>query len=225
MTVAPADDAKKIRFFDVVLAELAKVPFGTYTKKDLDCLLLHAFREAGIIDAGRLRGLANALGITEQRAKNLLLDIRYKYLPDTTGDNLQKIVADIFAARSTKVVHENGCYVFAIEDPVLKVDFEQGMKDVGYYSDTSFNKEIVKVRDYALIAFLFRMNNNDGTFAQLQAMTKAARADERDLMAKIQLQKTWLEIGRDLLSTAQHAYDKVSLLGKLAQFITTGKFA
>ncbi len=225
MTVAPVDDAKKIRFFDLVLAELVKVPFGTYTKKDLDCLLLHAFREAGIVDTKQVRSLANALGINEQRAKSLLLDIRYKYLPDTKGDNIRKIVADIFAAQTTKVVHENSSFVFAIEDPVLKVDFEQGMKDVGYYSDTSFNKEIVKVRDYALIAFLFRMNNNDGTFAQLQAMTKAAKADERDLLAKIQLQKSWLEIAKDLLSLAQRAYDKVSLLSKLARFFSTGTFS
>jgi hypothetical protein len=56
-------------------------------------------------------------------------------------------------------------------------------------------------------------------------MTRAAGAEERDLLAKIQLQKSWLEIGKDLLSAAQQAYEKVSLLGKLARFFTSGTFA
>jgi len=224
MKFPPVSSTKKAAFYDTLTAELAKVPFGTYTKKDLECLLLHALFEAQVLTTRRSRDLANLLELNEPRLKGLLLDIRYKFQSDSLKENLDRVVAEILHASPPKVVHENGAFVFAIEDPVLKVDFEQGMKDVGYYSDSSFNKEIVKVRDYALVAFLFRRNNDDHTFADLQRMVAAATANERDLLAKIQQKKTWLEIGRDVVGLAQDSYGKVEVLVKLARFFSTGAF-
>lgn len=225
MKIPPSNQGAKSKFYDTMLAELSKVPFGTYTKKDLECLMLHAFFEAGIVKTRKTRELANLLELNEQRVKSVLLDIRYKFQPDSMAANIDKVISEVLLAKPSKLVHENGNFVFALEDPVLKLDFEQAMKDLGYYSDTSFNKEIVKVRDFALVAFLFRRNNNDNTFADLQAMIKASRATEGDLLAAIRLEKSWLEIGKDMLNLAKEGYDKVELVMKLARFFTTGSFA
>jgi len=224
MKVPSAGGQDKQKFYDVVVSELQKVPFGTFTKKDLECLLLHAFLESSIIGTRKSRDLANLLEINETRLKSLLLDIRYKFQPDATAQNVERLIHDLLVAQTKKLVHENSQFLFVIEDPVVKVDFEQAMKEVGYYADSSFNKELVKVRDYALVAFLFRRNNNDGTFAGLQKMRKAAASDEKDLLSKIQLNKSWLEIGKDLLSLTKEGTEKIELLVKIAKFLTTGSF-
>jgi hypothetical protein len=220
-----ATAAEKERFYDIVVEQLQKVAFGTFTKKDLECLLLHAFLEASVLKTRRNRDLTNILEINETKLKSTLLEIRYKYLPDAKRQNIEKLIQEVFLAVPSRLVHENGHFVFAVEDPVVKIDFEQAMKEVGYYSDSSFNKEIVKVRDYALVAFLFRMNNNDHTFSDLQRMREVARTNEQDLLSKITLTKTWLEVGRDILEATKSGYEKVEVLVKLSKFFATGAFS
>jgi hypothetical protein len=63
-----------------------------------------------------------------------------------------------------------------LEDPVLRLDLYQALKDIGYYGDTSFNRELVKVRDYALLALLLKFNGNEkGIYKEI-----AERAGEHE---------------------------------------------
>jgi hypothetical protein len=213
------------RFFDLFFAEYCKVPFGTIGKRDLECLLLHCLREAGLVDDSSSRALANALGVNESRLKGYLVDIRYKYRADDMAANVRALIDGIFARELTKVSHEDGKYAFAIEDPVVKLDFEQAMKEVGYFADGSFNREVVRVRDYALIAFLFRYNRSDDTYDSFKALLKKAAAGEKELLEILSRPKTWLDRAKDLVEAAGSAYDKVALLRKLAILALTGAFA
>jgi hypothetical protein len=215
----------KERFFDLFFAEYGKVPFGTIGKRDLECLILHCLREAGLVDDGSNRSLANALGINESRLKGYLVDIRYKYRSDDMTANVRALIDGIFAREGTKIAHEDGKYAFAIEDPVVKLDFEQAMKEVGYFSDGSFNREVVRVRDYALIAFLFRWNRSDDSYDSFKALQKKAASSEGELVEILSRPKTWLERAKDLLEAVGGAYDKVALLRKLAILALTGKIA
>jgi hypothetical protein len=215
----------KERFFDLFFAEYGKLPFGSMAKRDLECLVLHCMREAGLVDDASNRALANALGINESRLKGYLVDVRYKYRADDMAANVRKLIDGIFAREGTKVSHEDGKYAFAIEDPVVKLDFEQAMKEVGYFADGSFNREVVRVRDYALIAFLFRWNRTDDTYDSFKALQKKAAASERELLEILARPKTWLDRAKDLVAAAGGAYDKVALLRKLAILALTGTFA
>jgi len=220
----PSGSAKE-RFFDLFFAEYCKVPFGTIGKRDLECLLLHCLREAGLVDDSNNRALANSLGINESRLKGYLVDIRYKYRSDDMAANVRRLIEEIFAREGTKVSHEDGKYAFAIEDPVVKLDFEQAMKEVGYFADGSFNREVVRVRDYALVAFLFRYNRTDDTYDSFKSLQKKAQASEREMLEILSRPKTWLERGKDILDAVGGAYDKVALLRKLAMLALTGTFS
>jgi hypothetical protein len=59
--------------------------------------------------------------------------------------------------------------VFSVEDPVKKGDFFQAMKDNGFYADTSFSDEIIKVNDSALLSFLlaYDKDTNHSKFKEL----------------------------------------------------------
>lgn len=228
MKIPKADAAGRAKFYTTLSEGLERVPFGTYTKKDLECLLLHAFIKAGIIGTERSRDMANILGINETKLKSYLVDIRYKYLADTSTESIKAIVNALFIGNLAKISHEriqgNGYFLFAIENPVHKIDFEQAMKDLGYFSDSSFNKEVVKVRDYALIDFLFKHHCRDDAGAALRAQLQQARADEQEWLKVIADEASWFDIGKRVLDVAGEAYDKLGLLRKIALLVSTGSF-
>jgi hypothetical protein len=221
---SPSVSAKE-KFFDFFFAEYEKLSFGSMAKRDLECLILHCLREAGLVDDSSNRALANALGINESRLKSYLVDIRYKYRADDMAENVRRLIDGLFAREGSKVSYEDGKYAFAIEDPVVKLDFEQAMKEVGYFADGSFNREIVRVKDYALIAFLFRWNRSDNTYDEFKALMKKTRASERELLAILSQPKSWLERGKEIINTVGAVYDKVLLLRKLAVLALTGTFS
>jgi hypothetical protein len=220
----PTAEAKE-KFFDLFFTEYSKVSFGSTTKRDLECLILHCLREAGLVDDSSNRALANALGINETRLKAYLVDVRYKYRADDMAENVRKLIDELFAREGGKVSYEDGKYAFAIEDPVVKLDFEQAMKEVGYFADGSFNREIVRVKDYALIAFLFRWNRSDNTYEEFKTLLKKNRASERELLEILSQPKPWLERGKEIINTLGSVYDKVLLLRKLAVLALTGTFS
>jgi len=215
-------DAKKSAFFDSLFAELEKVPFGTLGKRDIECLLLGLMIDHDLVDASSNRKLANALCVNEQKLKAYLVDIRYKYHEDRKSENIREIIRVIFANAETKLVHEKNSFVFAIENPVLKIDFEQAMKDVGYYTDSSFNKEIVKVRDHALLAFLFRYNSSDDTYDMFSSLLGGTDSQSGDLLRVIHSRKPWIERGRDMMALVSEGMSAIALVKKVALLLLTG---
>jgi hypothetical protein len=182
INTAGVSNNQKTAFFDGLFAELVKVPFGAIGKRDMECLLLSLMKKHDIGTWTANRDAANALGINETRLKGYLIDMRYKFGDDEKDANVRAIIEDIFIAGHTKVLYEQEKrqFVFAVEDPVRQQDFFQAMKDKGFYSDTSFNREIVKVKDAALLAFLLDYDN-DKTHAKFKALVK----ENSDLVSEL----------------------------------------
>jgi hypothetical protein len=61
------------------------------------------------------------------------------------------------------VLHDekDGALSFVLEDPVLRLDFSQALKELGHYTDGSFNSELVRVKGYALLAFILKYGKAD----------------------------------------------------------------
>ena len=53
----------------------------------------------------------------------------------------------------TKVSIDGDYLVFLEEDPVIKADFVQSLKDEGFYTDSSFNNELIKVKLSSFLCF------------------------------------------------------------------------
>jgi hypothetical protein len=155
------ENAHKAEFFDDFFGELGKFPFGSMVKRDMECLLLNLMLKYGVVAYDSNRKLANALCVNETRLKGYLVDMRYKYGRDQQEANIRAIINDIFIKGSTKVSYEKNRFLFSVEDPVKKLDFFQAMKDNGFYADTSFSDEIVKVNDSALLSFLLAYDKDE----------------------------------------------------------------
>lgn len=215
---------QKDAFLTLLFEQLQHSSFGSTGKRDMDCLMLYCLLESGILQYSTNRELANKLGINETKLKSYLIDIRYKFGEDNIDDNVQKIVAMILEHTQVKVGHDSGYYIFALENPVYRADLEKKMKDLGYYADTSFNKEIVKIRDYAFIAFLFRFHEFDDTYKKFKAIQARSSETEKELLSIIEGEKGWLDKGKDLLKKADEGMGYIQILLKIIRLVSTGGF-
>jgi hypothetical protein len=132
-------------FFTDFFEEFRKVPFGSMAKRDLECYLVQLFYKYELIDTSSNRTAANALGINESRLQNYRIDARYKYEADKKEKNIQEVIKRMQEGLHIESEGEN--FSFVLEDSILRLDFAQGLKDIGYYSDTSFNNELIKVKN------------------------------------------------------------------------------
>ncbi len=215
-------DSAKTEFFDMFFGEYCKVPFGTFGKRDIECLLVHTFLKTGLLDMKTNREMANNLGINEKKLKGYIVDARFKFGQDQLEKNIGTVIGFIFDNAEVKINHDGNQYVFVLEDPVLRMDLGQAMKNIGYYTDTSFNEEIVKVRDYALIAFLFHYRAEGDTWDRIQELSKKIRTDEKELLKTITSKKSWLDIGKELIGKTEEAFSALDLLKRVVKLLATG---
>jgi hypothetical protein len=193
----------KAAFFDGFFTEFCKVPFGSMTKRDMECLLLKLLYDHALINSASNRQAANALGINETRLKGYLVDTRYKYRPDVLAENIEKIIGCLHDGKKLAVnLEKDGFLSFVLEDPVLRLDLAQALKDIGHYADTSFNSELVKVKNYALLALLLKHRGEDK--ALYKAIAEQAGENKNALSAYLRKQTTWLERGKGIFEYVKH---------------------
>ena len=189
--------ADKAAFFDGFFEEFQKLPFGSMSKRDMECLLIKLMYDQALIDTASNRRAANALGINETRLKGYLVDTRYKFRPDSLKPNVQKILAALGGGKGERLnlnAEADGSFTFVLENPVLRLDLAQALKDAGYYADGSFNRELVRVKNYALLALLLSWQGADeGLY---KAIAERAGEHEKDLRAYIKKNTTPLEYAK-----------------------------
>ncbi|UTD12419.1 hypothetical protein HO345_05230 [Treponema denticola] len=157
MELNKADSGKSLEGFSRDLfEELQKHPFGSMPKRDLDCLLFFLFEKHGLLKGKTNREKAQNLQINETRLKSYILDANAKYGTDKKTENLAKLLKKM--GDDTKVAIDGDYLVFLEEDPVVKADFVQSLKDEGFYTDSSFNNELIKVKLSSFLCFAKNKN-------------------------------------------------------------------
>lgn len=157
MELNKADSGKSLEGFSRDLfEELQKHPFGSMPKRDLDCLLFFLFEKHGLLKGNTNREKAQNLQINETRLKSYILDANAKYGTDKKTENLAKLLKKM--GDDTKVAIDGDYLVFLEEDPVVKADFVQSLKDEGFYTDSSFNNELIKVKLSSFLCFAKNKN-------------------------------------------------------------------
>lgn len=143
-------------FFMDFFSEFKKFPFGSISKRDLECLIFHLFAKYNLAEGNTNREKAYNLNISETKLKSYIVDSNVKYGKRNQDESVSAVISKIKGG--TKLLVEGDCIVFFEENPVVKADFIQALKDEGFYTDTSFNKEIIKVRVSSFFAFSLSKN-------------------------------------------------------------------
>lgn len=217
MTFNKISDNQKIKFVDSFMEHLKNYPFGSMPVRDMNCLLLYLFRENGFIPTDSNESTCDALGINQTKLKSFLVDARYKYGKNNRAENVRSIIKDL-SENKVKAQYKNDSFIFFIEDPVKRLDFEQEMKGRGYYIDSSFNSEIVKISATAMFDFLSFYDNTKKHKAFIE-LVKSSKDVEQSVLDLIDTKKAWIDYAKDLAAIVEnHGGDWKNLLASVAGY-------
>lgn len=143
-------------FFNGFIKEISKYPLGGMSKRDLDCLIFYLLKECKLIPGEMNRDKAYNLKISESKYKSYLVDSDAKFVEKREESDMEANVQQMFdhlANGDKNVSLEGDTLVFIEENSIVKDDFAYAMKKAGFYTDTSFNSEIIKVKAAGFLAF------------------------------------------------------------------------
>ncbi len=182
--------------FTDFIEEFQKFPFGSMPKRDLDCLIFHLFEKYKLIEGNSNRQKAYNLNISETKLKSFIIDSNAKYGKSNQEENLKIILSKL--SDETKVSVDGEYLVFVEENPVIKADFVQGLKDEGFYTDSSFNNELVKVKIASFISFALSKNMLDKE--KLLKIVNSGKTEEDKISDLKNSNKDFKEISKDIFN-------------------------
>ena len=131
-------DAEKINFSEEFLTRFLSPGFGTMPKREIEILIFHLLLHKTDAFTGLSNyDVSNELKISESKVKSFKIEASLKYQQKVHQDALMEIARLFFEYNKTKPALEGDNVVFALEDPVLKREFEHAVKGLGYYLDHS----------------------------------------------------------------------------------------
>lgn len=212
--------ADKCQFSDEFLARFLDGGFGTLPKREIEILVFHLISRTRELAAKSNYDIANRLKITESRVKSFRLEAHLRYGQLAHREALKQIVALFFKDRSNKLSLDGDTISFGLEDPVLKREFEHAVKKVGHVSDTSFNREMVKVRTHVFLAVLFtNFDNLYDDFVEAVREEQGATRDHQEIVSET------LPISERMERFLGKHREKTALLERLARVVSAGMAA
>jgi hypothetical protein len=132
--------------------------FGSMPKREIDILVMNLLMEHANLSDKSNHDLSILLQTTEARIKNIRYEARLKYPPD---EDYVKREFLVLLARSQFELDkragaelDQGKIVFVMEDDYLRHAIQGHLKEKGMFTDTSFNREIVKISPDSLMAVI-----------------------------------------------------------------------
>ncbi len=133
--------------------------FGSLPKREMEIYIFYLLKKNGAFNNMSNYDMANLLKISENRIKTLIADSSIKY---ECEDNevfhkkaLEEIANIFFNKYKNKIDLTDDIITISLENPVLQRELNYAIKKIGYFSDTSFNKEIIKIKATVFIAVFY----------------------------------------------------------------------
>ena len=178
------------------LSEINKYPFGRMNKTDYECLIFGLLEKHGMLKQST-REMSVQLQVSPTIVKNLRLRYHIQYEPDQCKENVKEMFEQIFKKENhSKIDYDNGTFIFIVDNPVMREDFRSYMEQKGYYTDTSFNNNIIKVKSNALLDCL--KENQSELFNQICEKIDKTKIEE-EIKTKIR-KGQWQELKSELPS-------------------------
>lgn len=143
-------DIGKDKFFQACFAR-----FGSMNKNDYEVALFHLLLENGYSDKSD-HFMSKLLQIPESKVKRLRYEVNLVY--PKTDDEYKKEFYYLLNRQSYKMTHDNKIQ-FAVNDKMLRLYLIDMLDEVGSFSDSSFNSNIVTISASDLIILLSIFEN------------------------------------------------------------------
>ena len=166
-------------FGDAFINEYLQRGFGNLQKREMDILIFYLLMNDGALGKEiNFYQLSRQLKLSEARVKNLYFEAQLRF-----GDYDEDQAVEDFIELVSKGLFEsdkNNHVSFIIRDPMLRQYFEEWVAQYEGFSDSSFNKSIVKVSTGLLTKILCGLVKNTKKAEELRSMFMSTE-DEFDL--------------------------------------------
>lgn len=180
-------DSEKISFTEEFLSRFLAYGFGTLPKREIEILIFHIlYHQTDLFSNQSNYEIANTLKISESRIKSFKSESSLKYQQIDHKDALKEIAKLFFESDKSKIDLEGDMIQFALEDPVLKREFEHAVKELGYIVNYNFNREIVKIKAKVFLEIF--INNFDQSEEKFKEVIKSQYKDEKKYKNLIDMQ-------------------------------------
>ena len=144
------------------LAKYLEFGFGIMPKQELDLLIFSFIIKHNEFKGNNNYQLCKKLKITPTKLKNLLMQYGLKYEQQNMKTALDEILHSMVDNGKIKLDYNglNNEITFFIENPILRLEFEQAVKVQGHTINTSFNSEIVVIKAGVFLELLFNQFEN-----------------------------------------------------------------
>lgn len=153
----------KERFFDLIICEISKLPFGSVPKKEIEAIILHALIssiESNENDPYSKIGkhipkLMLGLKISQTQLKNKILECQLRY-NQYSDEQIEEFIYNQFLEE--KFIVENSNIHLTISNPLVLELTKNYFENKNLLNDISFSRTTLKLNTTAFIRFILESN-------------------------------------------------------------------
>lgn len=157
-------DVKQIKTGGNELLEKCFERFGSLNKNDYEVALFHLLLMNGYADKSD-HFMSKMLQIPESKVKRLRYE-SYLVYPKTDKELKEEFYA-LLKGRSYKMTNDNKIQ-FAVNDKMLRLYLNDKLDEVGSFSDSSFNSNIVTISPMDMMILLFDFEKKDDVLERVK---------------------------------------------------------
>ena len=154
--------------------------FGMMNKSELEILIFHLLRNDDFCNQKSIFGISRVLHIPESKVRKLIYEADLRY-----GDISDSYVRDEFFACLNKAHFQttNNKIEFPLDDKLVRSAIDDKLRSMGYFSDTSHNRDVFSIYIDAFIALIdvyYPAENKDEVLKKCKGVVK----DSNDITFK-----------------------------------------
>ena len=157
------------------LSDFMSPAFGSLPKREIELRVFDLMRNLGVLKSeATIYSLMTDLKVTRSKASQLIFDLEIRRY-GTDRDRLDKLVKD--ALINTKFAKDGDYFVMEIENPLTLAHLRQRIRELGHFSDTSFNSSLVRAPLDVVTDLMLDLIPTDQHEAVKNALVKAGAPD------------------------------------------------
>jgi len=145
-------DENKQKFAEDFIERYSNRGFGSMNKNEFEVLIFDLLRRYGDLQNKSNYNMSLILRIPENKVKRLAYEADLRY-PNGNADHVKEEFFRLIAKANFR--SENKKIYFVVENQYVRSAINAKLKELGHFSDTSFNSEIVSVHLDAFIDLLY----------------------------------------------------------------------
>lgn len=136
------DEAKLRSELKVFLQDFMTPAFGSLPKREIELRVFDLMHRVGILqEKASIYSLMTDLKVTRTKASQLIFDLEIRR-HGSDRERLDNLIKQ--ALIETKFAKDGDYFVMEIENPLILAHLRQRIREVGHFSDTSFNSSLVR---------------------------------------------------------------------------------